>query len=432
MSHITILGAGMAGLSAAQHAKQLGSTVTVYEKEKEIGGHTRTHAFSGYLFDEGPHFSFTKSPDIQSLFKNAVKNDYVECPLVVKNYWRNHWLSHPVQCHLYGLPPNIIERCINDFKEKERYQTTSPLNYEQWCYQQFGKSISELFIFKYTQKYWTVPAKTLSTNWTTPRIYVPTLKQIIDGAKKNHSNNFHYIQTIRYPRKGGFQHYTHFFQQKELVALSHKLSKIDPINKILQFDNGHRGSYQKLISTLPLPLVINYIKNVPASIQMAAKQLKYTSVALCCLGFKSEIDFPPGHLHYFYDDDIIFSRAYYPHRLSPFTVPKGRSSIQCEIYHSPEIKPTRANILNRTIENLINIGMLKDTSQIDVAQVLFVPFANIIMTPDRQQHVQAIHDYLKQYDIVCAGRYGKWDYYWTDDSIISGQQAVQHILDAPT
>ena len=49
---VIILGAGLAGLSAAYHLKELGITCEVFEKESYVGGHCRTKQVDGFNFDD--------------------------------------------------------------------------------------------------------------------------------------------------------------------------------------------------------------------------------------------------------------------------------------------------------------------------------------------------------------------------------------------
>lgn len=60
MSRIVILGAGLAGLSAAYSLSQAGHLVTIIEKEATPGGLCRTFDFKGCRFDIGPHIFFIK------------------------------------------------------------------------------------------------------------------------------------------------------------------------------------------------------------------------------------------------------------------------------------------------------------------------------------------------------------------------------------
>jgi hypothetical protein len=38
--------------------------------------------------------------------------------------------------------------------------------------------------------------------------------------------------------------------------------------------------------------------------------------------------------------------------------------------------------------------------------------------------VRTIHNWLKVVDIIPAGRYGSWSYFWSDEAILSGKKAA--------
>jgi phytoene desaturase len=54
MAKITIIGAGIGGMSAAARLAKLGHSVTVYENSDQVGGKCRTEWFGDYAFDTGP------------------------------------------------------------------------------------------------------------------------------------------------------------------------------------------------------------------------------------------------------------------------------------------------------------------------------------------------------------------------------------------
>lgn len=68
MSKVTVIGAGISGLSAACFAAKYGHDVTVIEKNNEIGGRARQFAEKGFTFDMGP--SWYWMPDIFEDFYN--------------------------------------------------------------------------------------------------------------------------------------------------------------------------------------------------------------------------------------------------------------------------------------------------------------------------------------------------------------------------
>ena len=65
---IVIMGAGMAGFGASHRLHAAGLRATVYEMESRVGGHTRSFVHEGqWIFDDGPHVSFTRDKRIQDL-----------------------------------------------------------------------------------------------------------------------------------------------------------------------------------------------------------------------------------------------------------------------------------------------------------------------------------------------------------------------------
>ena len=114
MPNIVVLGTGMAGFGAAYRLHAEGITPVMYDKNAYHGGHTASFRYdSGFLFDVGPHISFTKDPRIQELFADSVDQQYETVQINLNNYWRGYWPQHPVQLHLHGLPEDVIVKVIS-------------------------------------------------------------------------------------------------------------------------------------------------------------------------------------------------------------------------------------------------------------------------------------------------------------------------------
>ena len=121
MPNIVVLGTGMAGFGAAHRLHAEGITPVMYDKNAYHGGHTASFRYeSGFLFDIGPHISFTKDPRIQKLFADSVDQQYETLQINLNNYWRGYWPQHPVQLHLHGLPEDLIIKVITDFVEERQ------------------------------------------------------------------------------------------------------------------------------------------------------------------------------------------------------------------------------------------------------------------------------------------------------------------------
>src|SRR3954447_13875044 len=86
MTQVVILGAGMAGFGAAHrlHAEGVGSVM--YEQKPYHGGHTASFHRDGFIFDDGPHISFTKDARVQQLFADSVHQQFETIHAYVNNY----------------------------------------------------------------------------------------------------------------------------------------------------------------------------------------------------------------------------------------------------------------------------------------------------------------------------------------------------------
>jgi hypothetical protein len=51
----------------------------------------------------------------------------------------------------------------------------------------------------------------------------------------------------------------------------------------------------------------------------------------------------------------------------------------------------------------------------------------VVFDQHRQTHLQNLIDYLASRGVYTAGRYGRWDYFSMEDSILSGKTAAECI-----
>ena len=109
---IVVLGPGLAGLAAGYRLNEMKYDFNLYEKSNFIGGHASTHKLGDFIFDDGPHVSFTKRPEIKKFLADSVNGEFIEHKSKILNYWKGYWIKHPAQCFLYGLPTEIITNCL--------------------------------------------------------------------------------------------------------------------------------------------------------------------------------------------------------------------------------------------------------------------------------------------------------------------------------
>jgi protoporphyrinogen oxidase len=432
MPNVVVLGSGMAGFGAAFRLHAEGITPTMYDKNAYHGGHTASFRHNGgFLFDIGPHISFTKDPRIQELFADSVDQQYETVQIHLNNYWRGYWPQHPVQLHLHGLPEDVILKVIADFVE-ERHAPDRPVkNYADWLLASFGRTFSELFPMPYARKYHLTTAKNMTTDWLGPRIYRPSLEEVLRGALSPSAPQVHYITHFRYPSDGGFVSYLKKFFPLGSLKFNHALVSIDPVVRQLSFANGIVAQYDALISSVPLPDLVRMIRGVPQDVLDASRRLACSTCVLVNIGVDRN-DLSNAHITYFYDEDICFTRLSFPHLLSASNVPPGAGSIQAEVYFSEKYKPlvgSPDDWIKPVITDLHRCGVLKENDRILFSSAMLVRYANIIFDLERAVALETVHGYLDDIGINYCGRFGEWGYLWTDESFKSGENAAQKIID---
>ncbi len=431
MQDIVILGTGMAGFGAAHRLHREGITPVMFDKNPHHGGLTSSiQNDMGFVFDLGPHISFTRDCRIQDLFAESVEQQYEAVQISLNNYWRGHWPRHPVQLNLHGLPEDIVVKVIGDFVE-ERHAPERPVNnYADWLLSSFGRTFAELFPMQYTRKYHLTTAENMTVDWLGPRIYRPSLEEVLRGALSHSSTNIHYITHFRYPRHGGFVSFLKKLVPLGNLKLDHELVSVDPRRRELRFSNGHVAQYDALVSSVPLPDLIPMIRGTPADVVDASCRLACSTCVLVNIGVRRS-DLSNAHMTYFYDDDFCFTRLSFPHMLSMNNAPPNTGSIQAEVYFSDKYKPLTEppeNWIEPVITDLLRCGILRENDTILCRNAALLRYANVIFDLDRKAALATVHGYLDELGIAYCGRHGEWGYMWTDESFRSGALAAEKAL----
>jgi protoporphyrinogen oxidase len=270
----------------------------------------------------------------------------------------------------------------------------------------------------------------MSTDWLGPRLYRPSLEEVLRGAISKAAAHVHYITHFRYPTEGGFVSYLKKFVPMGRIRLGHELVSVDPAARRLVFANGHEDRYDGLVSSVPLPELVRMIPGAPADVAEAAGRLACSTCVLVNVGVARE-DISSAHMTYFYDEDICFTRLSFPHMLSARNVPEGSGSIQAEVYFSHKYRPFTGapeDWIEPVIADLRRCGLLRDDDRILHRNATVVRYANVIFDLERGAALDTVHGYLDSVGIAYCGRYGDWGYLWTDEAFKSGENAAERAL----
>jgi len=442
----TILGGGLAGVSASFHLGH--ENCQIFEKNSYNGGHIFSELKHDFTWDEGPHVSFTKNEYVKRLFEKSVDREYLEYDVKPTNYFNGMWIPHPIQSNLYFLPKNLRTNCFNDLLNARKNISDEEINnYDSWLRRAFGNTFTDTFPVSYTLKYWTVHPRELMTEWIGERVYYPSIDDIKKSLKGPLDKGTHYIQNVRYPKKGGFNVFAKIFYNQSNIQKNKEVNRIDLKEKIVFFEDGTLTKYEKLINTLPLPSFLE-LSDISDASKEAASSLKCSSLLLVNV-VANHRTIRPDNWIYVYDEDKYSTRINCTELLAPNNGVKGKTGLQVEVYFSHHRKKMESDmeIAQNVIKELIEMGLIKDKSLVESFFTRWVPWGNVIFNHDYKSSLnvalrelenfgleresddldpttnwdQKLGVNLKLGSIILAGRYGQWKYYWTDDCVLRGK-----------
>lgn len=417
-----ILGGGLSGLSAAYH-----SGFPIYEKRNRPGGTADTICKEGFVFDLGIHVLQSKDryflEFLQKLNVSLVEQD--------RNGWiysNGKYSLYPFQVNTSKLPFAQRIRCVLGFLFRKQAKVE---NYEDWIIQNFGRGFADTFFVPYAEKFWGVPPKEMTYEWTEQRVPQPKIADVAKGMFRDLETSLGTHVQFQYPSQpgAGFAAISQALASKiENAYYGKKATAIDPQKKQIFFNGDATAqSYEYLLSSIPLPELIRLFPDPPTEIKTAIDQLNYNSIATVNLGIDNP-QISDKHWVHFPEKDISFFRISFPSNFCPGLSPQGRCSIQAEVSYDRENPPEKKGLLEQVHSDLINVGVLSQDDHIVFSDTIFQKYGYVIYDHNRKEAVNKIHDYLRALDIYPMGRYGCWEYLWSDQSVISGRNAAQKLI----
>src|SRR4051794_27667276 len=236
---VAVLGGGPAGLTAGYLLAKQGRPVIVFEAEDQVGGIAKTEVRDGFRFDLGGHRFFTKSKEVEDLWHEVMREEFLLRPRMSRIYWNKKFLDYPLNGTdvIKKLGPVELTRAVLSYlwaviKPKGRED-----NLEQWVSNRFGHRLYELFFKSYTEKVWGVPCTELRAEWAAQRIkglsFFSAAKAAFIGNKGNKIKSL--ISEFHYPRFGPGQMWE--TMADEIIAAGGEVRMNAPVTR-LQIRDG--------------------------------------------------------------------------------------------------------------------------------------------------------------------------------------------------
>jgi protoporphyrinogen oxidase len=429
---IVVLGAGLAGLSAAWHLQRKGIDCQVFEREPEAGGLCRSKNINGFTFDYDGHLLHFKHRYAFGLVNNLLKGNLSKHKRQARVYSYGKYTRYPFQANLYNLPPSVAKECLLGFiklHKNGRFKNLKNKNFQVWIKYTFGDGIAKHFMLPYNTKFWTLSLQRLTCEWLDGFIPVPSLNEVIEGAIEESQRQFGYNAHFWYPKTGGINQVVLGLASRiKNIHTNCQITNIDLIKKEIKTAWGYKEKFDYLISTIPLPELPYVIKDIPKGVGLSVKKLRWNSIFNLNLGIDRRDD-SQTHWAYFPQQDISFFRVGFFHNFSSHLAPPNKSSLYVEVAYSCNKSIDKSSIVSQIKKDLKKAGLLSNQDRILSEDINDIKYGYPIYDVNYAQSRNKIIKYLASKGVLSCGRYGSWRYMSMEDVILDGRKTAKFIND---
>ena len=208
---------------------------------------------------------------------------------------------------------------------------------------------------------------------------------------------------------------------------------IDTARREVEFSNGTRTGYDRLVSTMPLTELLRRIHDCPLPLRAAAQNLHHTEGLFIGIGVADPCPSTKCWM-YFPESDSPFYRVTYLSNYSPMMTPgPGHFSLLAEVSASPYKYENSDDVIARTIQGMVSSRLLTPEQarhKIVSRQLLRVPYSYPVPTRGRDVALRTIQSWLMDRQIYSRGRFGSWRYEIgnTDHSVMQGVELADYLV----
>jgi protoporphyrinogen oxidase len=428
-SDVLVVGAGVAGLSAALH---LGGRYRLVEREARPGGLCRTEVRDGFLFDATGHWLHLRDPDMRRLAEDLLPGGWqaVERRAAIRSH--SVFTPYPYQVNTRGLPPEVVAENVLGFLDA-RYgergrslREREPRDFAEHVLRELGEGFARNFMFPYNRKLWTVAPEELSTEWMGRFVPRPTVEQVVRGALGLEAGAVGYNATFLYPREGGIE---------SLVrGLAGRLPRpaecgvwpvaIDPERRRARLSTGEEIAYRAVISTAPLPETVRLVGGAPPAVLEAAAALRASTVTYVNVAAR-DVGGPPWHWVYLPESRHRPYRVGSASAAVPSLAPPGCRSFYVEFAGRTPLPAAEAEAA--AMETLADLGFVRAPDDALFLETRVIPDAYVIHDHACGPARRTVLEWLAGRDVHAAGRAGLWEYSSMEDAIRSGRDAARRL-----
>jgi protoporphyrinogen oxidase len=451
-----IAGGGPAGLTAAFELTRYGRPCVVLESDPTmVGGISRTDEYKGYRFDIGGHRFFSKSDEVNDLWREVLGDQLITRRRLSRIYYDRKFFDYPLRPvdALRKLGPVRAARILASYLKARAAPIHPEASFEDWVVNRFGRELFEIFFKTYTEKVWGMPTHTISADWAAQRIKGLSLTRAVLSALlggsggKSKTRNGEVIKTLidsfQYPRLGPGQMWEmtrdRVVEQggavdhdRRVVRVEHDGSAVTAFVATDGAGQEHVYRGRHYLSTLPVRLLVRALDPPPPpAVVRAAESLQYRDFLTVVLIVDQPETFPDNWI-YVHEPGVQLGRVQNFKNWSPDLVPDpSRSSLGLEYFCFEgdglwTMPDDQLVALGR--REIGEIGLVDPAKVVDGC-VVRMPKAYPVYDDAYQNHLAVIRRWLAGLEnLNLAGRNGMHKYNNQDHSMMTALLCARNIL----
>ncbi|HEY0256959.1 MAG TPA: NAD(P)/FAD-dependent oxidoreductase, partial [Candidatus Methylacidiphilales bacterium] len=437
---IVIMGAGPAGLTAAWELVRAGHEVVVWESDPVyVGGISRTVQAENFRFDIGGHRFFSKSPEVNEVWRQIMPDDFIDCPRLSRIYYKGKFFNYPLEAMDSFMKLGSLEtvRILLSYIHARLFQIRPELSFAQWVTNRFGKRLFQIFFKSYSEKVWGISCDEISADWAAQRIKGLSLREAIISAfkgKKAAPTAKTLIRNFFYPRLGPGQMWE--TATAKITEMGGKVLLDRTVQTIHWDETGithitgtnQQGEFFQLegthfISSIPLKeLILSLDPPPPKEVLKAARALRYRDFITVCLVVNRANVFPDTWI-YIHDPSVKVGRVQNYKNWSIAMVPDPKLTSLGMEYFCFEgdglWTSSDYDLAQLAIREAVQIGLIQ-ADEVKDAFVVRMPKAYPIYDQTYQKHLTVIRAWVSQFaNLQPVGRNGMHHYDNQDHSMMT-------------
>jgi protoporphyrinogen oxidase len=439
VSSLVIIGAGPTGLGAAYRLHELDHPdFVVLEARHAAGGLASSETTAnGFTYDIGGHVLFSHFRYFDQLFDRILGDQYQELLREAWVWMEGRFLPYPFQNNIKHLKRETALACLLGLIEAQgARRPESYSNFEELIYGVFGKGMADAFMMPYNAKVWAHPPRLLNTTWIGERVPVVNIERVLGNVILDREDqSWGPNNTFKYPREGGTGGLFHRIAQqvRSRIRFDAEVVEVDPVRHTLTLADGGVEEYDRLISTMPLDLLVRKMRGVPETIARAADHLMHSGSAIVGVGIRQPCPTSKCWM-YFPEDDCPFYRVTYLSNYSPEVVPDASThySLLAEVSRSPYKLENLETVVDRVLQGFLETRLLSPDDLRDVVDTHLIVREHTYPIPSlrRDDALAVIQPWLEERHIYSRGRFGAWKYEVgnMDHAVQMGVECVERLL----